>query len=745
MSQAAENDLEDAVPEDAPIAVEQGEGASASPAPAPPDIEQLALARGFVTADQLRRASALAEERGEPLEATLLDLGLITPAQSTALRAFQSSFEDGPPPRPPLGTVVGNCLLLEFLGGRRGARTYRAHHLNLDLPVAVTVFDDATAAVRDLERFGRSARILARLDHPSIAKIYDFDDLGQAHIVTELVGGRSLRAILTERGRLEPEAVVWLALQLVEALEAAHRLGVAHRDLRPERVLVCEDDYKVKLVGFGLARAYLGGEAPVSIPGERVGTPGAMAPEQVEGRDDVDGRADYYALGVLLFEALCGEAPFRGEDDDETFRRQLKARLPLEKLRALGLPDDLPRLLLELTRKDRGARLTDPDALRGRLKDLAARWSLADAFEGFALSVAPEALDGRSTPTEPLDPALRAIIEDALEGRAGLILTELITAGSQEAARISRRLAEKLSELGMLDELRELEAEVTVAAPGDARAALLIGRAHRRRGAAEAGRNSLRRAALLAPDDALIQAEWLRSLLECGRRPEALAAADAFLETRGQDPAALIAMADFYYFEAGRPESALAALRGAVAERARDWVLWQRTGHIALELGRSAEAVQSLEAAAALAPGQALPYKLLAQAYATQSRREESAEALERALELEAKDLETREQLIAIRKLEGDWGAVASLAREGLALHPEAPQLSVALAACDFKRGDLRRASRSLTNVLESSPGFRPAKEGLIAVQKARRASRKLKRIEESELPAAEDEGEAAS
>ncbi|MEM8995072.1 MAG: serine/threonine-protein kinase [Acidobacteriota bacterium] len=198
----------------------------------------------------------------------------------------------------------------ELLGRGGMGSVYRARHRRLDRPVAVKILDPGLGADPAFaERFVREARTLARLDHPNIVRVYDFDDRdGLYFLVMELVDGVDLRQLI-RAGHLEARQALALVPRLCDALQYAHDRGVVHRDIKPENILVNRDGV-AKIADFGLAK--LTGDAVgdhLTRTRQVMGTPNYMAPEQVEQPEQVDHRADIFALGVVLYELLTGELP----------------------------------------------------------------------------------------------------------------------------------------------------------------------------------------------------------------------------------------------------------------------------------------------------------------------------------------------------------------------------------------------------------------------------------------------------
>jgi serine/threonine-protein kinase len=188
------------------------------------------------------------------------------------------------------------------------ATVWEARDAVLDRPVAVKVLHAHLAADQDfVARFRREAVAAAGLAHPNVVTTYDTGcEAGVDFIVMEFVDGPTLRHILDARPNLSPSAAVEIAAQVADALTYAHGRGIVHRDVKPGNILI-RGDGQVKVTDFGIAKADDGSE--LTRTGAILGTVEYLAPEQVEGRT-VDARSDVYALGIVLYEMLTGEAPF---------------------------------------------------------------------------------------------------------------------------------------------------------------------------------------------------------------------------------------------------------------------------------------------------------------------------------------------------------------------------------------------------------------------------------------------------
>jgi len=223
---------------------------------------------------------------------------------------------------PDAGEVLAKRYrLLEPLGRGGMGRVFRARDELLGRDVAVKlIFDDAVNASELRRACAAEARVAARLTHPGIARVLDSGlDGGRCFVVSELVDGRTLAAILREDGALPVGRALDLSIQLADALAAVHALEIVHCDVKPGNIIV-DTDGTARLVDFGIARSAV---LTTSLTGEMIrGSAEYVAPEQVEG-EPIDGRADIYALGVVLYEMIAGRTPFGGGSVASVVARRL--------------------------------------------------------------------------------------------------------------------------------------------------------------------------------------------------------------------------------------------------------------------------------------------------------------------------------------------------------------------------------------------------------------------------------------
>jgi tRNA A-37 threonylcarbamoyl transferase component Bud32 len=289
---------------------------------------------------------------------------------------------DASPPSPPApsdaGQLIGGRYRLEHrIAGGGMASVWEAVDEVLTRRVAVKLLHPHLAADEQfVARFRREAVAAAGLTHPSIVSIFDTCSDGQTEaIVMELVRGTTLRAELDRRGRFEPADAVSVAAEIADALRAAHQAGIVHRDVKPANVLLSTDG-RVLVADFGIAKAIDGLE--LTGEGTTLGTAKYLAPEQVEGKP-VDGRADLYATGVILYELLCGRPPFIADTEAGTALARLhRDPEPLRSIRP-ELSPELEAVVLRALARDPADRYLTAAELRDALRALGRGVSLVTA------------------------------------------------------------------------------------------------------------------------------------------------------------------------------------------------------------------------------------------------------------------------------------------------------------------------------------------------------------------------------
>jgi serine/threonine-protein kinase len=280
------------------------------------------------------------------------------------------------------GTRIDRYEVHELLGKGGYGAVYRARHLLTEQWVALKVLEQGASDSEGYDRLVREARAVAALGNPHVVRVFDCGvaEGGQAFLAMELLQGRDLAELVAREGPFAIERSIDIALQILEGLAAAHDRGIVHRDMKPANVFVTPNgaghDF-VKVLDFGISKMRRPGAHPLTLPGMAMGTPGYMAPEQLENAREADPRADVYACAALLYELLARQRPYSANTLDQLIMqiRQGQAR-PI-----LSLAPSLPPRLAAVV--DRGL-ARDPDA----------RWpsarAFAEALRSFAATVPME-------------------------------------------------------------------------------------------------------------------------------------------------------------------------------------------------------------------------------------------------------------------------------------------------------------------------------------------------------------------
>ena len=335
-----------------------------------------------------------------------------------------------------VGMILGGRYLIERLLGEGGmGAVYLAEHTHMRKRLAVKVLHPEMSRMPEVvARFEREAMAAAHIEHPNVAAATDFGKLddGSFFLVLEYVEGKNLRDARGE-GRLELGRALHVTRQIASALARAHALGIVHRDLKPENVMLVDregDANVVKVLDFGIAKVPVGalsgdgktsGQALTQL-GMVYGTPEYMAPEQALGQE-VDARADLYALGVILFEMLAGVRPFDHESKVTLLGMHVTAPIPklADKAPGATFPAEIEDIVAKLLAKEAGHRYADAkaliDAIDAASIDLVDRGVIADLPAPTSMS-APSRVpvpsgQARSSlalsPTSLAQPAMRGV------------------------------------------------------------------------------------------------------------------------------------------------------------------------------------------------------------------------------------------------------------------------------------------------------------------------------------------------
>lgn len=270
-----------------------------------------------------------------------------------------------------LGTLLNDRYRLEARIGTGGMSTvYRAQDQTLERAVAIKLMNREIATDSDqLERFRREARAVAQLSHPHIVGVIDAgEDEGRPYIVLEYVEGETLKARIRRLGELEISEAVAYAIEIARALGAAHARHIVHRDVKPQNVLIDEEG-SAKVTDFGIARSL--DDDGLTQDGRVLGTTDYVSPEQALGHD-VTGQSDLYSLGIVLYEMLVGEVPFKGENQVAVAMRHVREELPDVQIRRPEVSASLAAVVDRATAKDLHERYRSDEELIADLEDVLA-------------------------------------------------------------------------------------------------------------------------------------------------------------------------------------------------------------------------------------------------------------------------------------------------------------------------------------------------------------------------------------
>ncbi|MDT5232855.1 MAG: serine/threonine protein kinase, bacterial [Mycobacterium sp.] len=269
------------------------------------------------------------------------------------------------------GKSFGNYRLIELLGRGGMGEVWRAHDTVIDRIVAIKILPPEIS--RDevfQQRFRREAHAAARLNSPHVVPIHTHGEIGgRLFVDMRLIEGTNLESML-DAGPLPPAQAVRFIEHIARALQAAHKAGLLHRDVKPSNILVDDDDYAY-LIDFGIARAV--GERALTTAGDVIGTFFYMAPERFAGEETgaprVDARSDIYSLACVLYECLTAEHAFPGDSLEQQVRNHLASPPPRPSLARPGLPNAFDTVIARGMAKNPGERYTNPMELANAARD----------------------------------------------------------------------------------------------------------------------------------------------------------------------------------------------------------------------------------------------------------------------------------------------------------------------------------------------------------------------------------------
>ena len=336
------------------------------------------------------------------------------------------------------GTAISHYKIINLLGAGGMGEVYLAEDTRLRRRVALKILPQTLADAADrLRRFEQEAFAASALNHPNILTIFEFGEEGETHfLAAEYVQGETLRARL-QRERLTLPETLDLAVQIASALHDAHQAGIVHHDIKPENLMVRPDGI-VKVLDFGLAKLAEASAAPAAMralatagvstrAGVIMGTTGYMSPEQARGLE-TDARTDIWSLGVVLYELVCGHAPFEGPSASDVMAAILTQAPPPLSHSAPDAPAELERIIKKALEKDRGKRYQAAKDLMLDLKRLGQRLE-------FEVALVRTGLSGEQVATAAASPVVTA---RPLSAHTAGQVPAYATGGAEQTAGVAR-------------------------------------------------------------------------------------------------------------------------------------------------------------------------------------------------------------------------------------------------------------------------------------------------------------------
>lgn len=316
----------------------------------------------------------------------------LAPSDSTGTAAASGNAS----PDDIIGTILSERYEVTARIGQGGmGAVYEARHVLIGKRVALKVLLDKHAEKEQVvARLKQEARLASSIGHDNIVDITDVGttNTGRTFVVMEYLDGESLGACISRQGRIDSARIIEIATQIASALHAAHGKGIVHRDIKPDNIFLIKREGRdfVKVVDFGISKSMAPSEDDelrLTQTGMVLGTPLYMSPEQAQGEDDLDHRIDIYALGVILYEAVTGEVPFRGKNYLNILTQVISEEPRKPSDLVANLDHNFESVILKSMAKDRGQRyqsmgdfgddlkaLADPDVKSTGARITAARW-----------------------------------------------------------------------------------------------------------------------------------------------------------------------------------------------------------------------------------------------------------------------------------------------------------------------------------------------------------------------------------
>jgi len=735
------------------------------------DFGETAVERGFITQDQFDRALTRLKNESSTMAALLVELGFITATQEKTIGRFAVrkgglNSEELTPDKM-IGEELGGCRILQSVGSGGMGTTYRAHHSRLDREVCVKLLHPRLTRIGGMaERFQREARAVAKLSHPNVVQVFDFDQRGALYfMIMEYVPGRNLKEILEATGPLHVSQAVWVVSQVLAGLDAAHELGIVHRDIKPANILFAEESNRVYITDFGTVRMLSSSTSEnLSTFGEILGTPQYMAPEQATA-DEIDGRTDLYCVGMMFYELLEGHPPFTATSVVEVLEKQILQPTPKLKNSANQPLDEFIGRITAKARQDRyasakeasraldtiyrrmcqtnmGAPSMRRDPSRSAGTDIpAVNEQMIDVLAGRLrqsqnmLLVDFEADEGGPV-AAPVSQAkaTHAVLQQALEGDLRLFIPDLLEGG--RGAELIPELLLLLWKSGRKDAILELAPDIESRLPAVPAIPFFAGLCHSERGDYEKGRSCFAVAVALDTSHVPAQIHLANCLLKLERLPEAREVLRRAALLNPSSVLAAVRHAEFLSGPAKDYQAAVAAYEKAISLAPDRMELRSKLGAILCKLDQveEAEAVAREITEWTRDPNQASELNAMIQRRRSGTRGSKTSERLpvirqllpfeETGVPEQAKTatknnpaipplVKPRLELMRLAVASRKWLWLLDIYKQGLKLHPDISQFHLAFGQAALQLEHPREAAEAFRETLRLKPDSRKAREGL--------------------------------
>jgi len=286
---------------------------------------KLAVDQGLCTDEELRRSIQELKERRKVdplmLQDLMVELGYVTASQAERLKTSVKESKVA-------AQQIPGYKIIGKVGAGAMAVVYKARQISLNRTVAIKVLPRRFSENPEyVQRFYKEGQAAGKLNHPNIVQAIDVGEAGGYHyFVMEFVEGKTIADDINAGHLFGEQEAIEIMIQVCHALQHAHAHGLVHRDVKPKNIMINKQGV-VKLADMGLARETTDIEAAQSEEGKAYGTPYYIAPEQIRGKIDIDGRADIYGLGATFYNMVTGRVPFTGDDSAEIMKKHLKEKL----------------------------------------------------------------------------------------------------------------------------------------------------------------------------------------------------------------------------------------------------------------------------------------------------------------------------------------------------------------------------------------------------------------------------------